>query len=846
MFQLNGKLCIDPAILKLSLREAGFNIWWEKYSPNYFRHQCGVDPGEGYLLLKGSDVPTSSVTVPLTIGSVTIPKVVVLKSVELEATGSSPSANNTRLVQVADIRHYLKRTQVKKSYNVVRYYSSEGQASFDESTMKSLGGDSYTNWTWETMLNDLWEDSLLKDETLNLDDAEFPELFPVNYRFSTGLWTHRDAFALILLDLGFTLEPSTGSTWRVVPINSDSAFLSTANGFSNKLIHSNNFSPGHGTKLPNKILFHFLYPEESPVGKERTSFVYEHTVAPSHSYQSVLTDGIDAFVSTIEAVFDFTNPLVPINKMDLDLFASTIANRIIKLCYTENGHDQTFSGALATYPSADIGRVTWKDTGSNVTSNGTGLTTRMEHCFPVGKPPKQNRPTIPLQKVYGNPEENVTAEMSTFSLINLKLISGVKPQEPLTVNNTYGRAFSTTARVDAEYSYEDKEWNTPESGSGGGGGSSNALIRFELIDDKTIGQSTVQAVALSLANDFLYPITLLDRFTQAHVGFAPRLDPQFGPEHGYRGWAQYLNSTIDEETELVTSFYDIIKMDGPARWISGETFNEVEADAVSFLAKVFDYWGAAPNNRAPATFLTEGSTSQEEGEAVLRVHDHYNLIKGTIAPKTKFQAVYDEVRNLYILVIISGNEANPIERFGMLITDIPKATWVYDGLDSYCEHGYADQAVIVCDKKRMDSDDEDSPHQFQAVERYPVINAFWPEIIKAGTTNNEEKPVIARGYLTEWNLGDEITQTVYVITNLVYPLTIISGTSASAVTGSGNIEVSSINLLWGRNPQVDGSPSTISVANTEGWEGPAGAKVWAMQIKDGTWMALYVTCPPTE
>lgn len=832
MFQLNGKNCIEPGILKLSLQEPGFSIWWEKYSPNYFRHQCGVDPGEGYLLVKGADVPSDTFSVPLTIGPITIPKVVVLRSVELEAASNavSASASGTRLVKVADIRHYLKRTQVKKNYNVIRYFDVSGNEVFDQSTMKDLGGDSYTNWTWETLINDLWDNSLLGLETLNLDDATFPELFPHNYYFET--WSHRDALAQVLLDLGFTLEPGTGSTWRIVPINTDSTYLSTVNGFKTKLIQSNNITDGLGEQLPAKLIFHFLFPEESPAGKENRSYRYEHTVSAQHSYQSILSNSHDSIISPLQAAFDFTNPTEPINKIDLDLFASTVANSLIKMLYTDDGHDKTFGGFLNTFPSADIGRVTWKDTGSNVTGNGTGATTRLEHCFPVAKPPKIQRPSVPIQKVSGNPSSNVTPEMSTFQLVNLKLISGIKPEEPLTVNNTYGRSIASSARVDSEYSYEDREWNTPEIGSGSGGSDpAIALIRFELAQDKTLDDATANAFAISLTNIPLYSIVLLDREHRRFVGFAERTDPQFGYQHGARGWAQFTQAGI----------YDIVTMESSARWISGETYGDISPDAVSFQGKVFEYWGAFPNSRAPV--MEQIEETSETFSNVIRVYDDNNLITSSISKGSKYQAVYDEGRNRYILTAISTEENAPIEKFALLIADIPKANYIFDDLDSYCEHGYADQAAIVFEKQREDPGNDESPHQLQAVAKYPVVNCFWPEIIKAGTTNNEDKPVIARGYLTEWDFGDDITQTVFVITNLVYPLTIISGTSVAAVTGSGDITVTSINLLWGRNPIVDGSPASIASANPEGWEGPAGALVYAMQIVDGTWLTLYLTCP---
>lgn len=671
MFELNGKACIDPGILKLSLQEPGFSIWWEKYSPNYFRHQCGVDPGEGYLLLKGSDVPSDTFSVPLTIGSVTIPKVVVLRSVELEAASNATTAsqNGTRLVLVADIRHYLKRTQVKRNYNVIRFFNSSGNEVFDESSMKDLGEGSYTNWTWETLINDLWENSLLSSETLNLDDATFPELFPHNYYFET--WTHRDALAQVLLDLGFTLEPNTNGTWRVIPVSVDTAYLSTITANLPKLIQSNNIEDGNGSKLPAKLIFNFLFPEESPAGKENRTYKYEHTVTAIHSYQNILSNSHDSIISPLQAAFDFINPTEPLNKIDLDLFASTVANRLIKFLYTDDGHDKTFGGFLNVFPSADIGRVTWKDTGSNVSSNGTGATTKLEHCFPIAKPPKYYRPSVPIQKVAGTPVSNVTPEIPTFELINLKLINGVKPEEPLTVNNTYGQSYTVVNRVEAEYSYEDREWNTPEKGSGGGTPTpTTALIRFELAQDKTVDDLTANAFAIN-PNNFapLYPIVVVDSPSIRHQGYGERTDPQFGLQAGCRGWCQYAYTTVNEETEVSTQYHHIIDMESTARWIEGIFIQPVSHTAEFNRGTVSNYWGAHPNNRPPVTYLFDFYS--ELGEyPVVNIYDPIGILKSPLPAGTKYRGLFNEYLNIFFLESIL-NESTPAGIIqGRLNTDL--------------------------------------------------------------------------------------------------------------------------------------------------------------------------------
>lgn len=688
MITLDGSPCIDPGILKLAFQDAGFSIWWEKYSANYFRHQCGIDPGKGYLLLLNQDIPLDSFSVPLVIGNATIPKVVVIRSVELEALSESPTGLNTSLVEIADIRHYLNRTVVKKNYNVVRYFDSSGNEVFEQTTTKFLGGSSYTPYTWQTLIEELWEDSLLTAETLNLADVTFPTAYPNNYYFET--WSHRDALAQVFLDLGLTLEPNTDGSWRAIPVSVDTNFLNTVAANVSKLIQSNNLQDGEGEQLPAKFIFNFYYPEESPAGKENRTYKYEYTVSPQHSYQDLLSGSHQVINCPLQAAFDFTDPTQPLNKVDLDAFAATLGVKLTKLLFTDDGHDKTFGGFLNIFPSADVGRVTWKDTGSNIASDGTGPITRLEHCFPVARPPKQTRPTVPLQKVAGNPSANVTPLMTTFQLINLELINGVKPVEPLTVNNTYGRTISNSARVVAEYSYQTKEWDTPEVG-GTSSSSGNSLIRFEVIEDKDTSSLTANAFAIN-PNNFapLYPITLLDAPSMRYGGFAERDDPQFGYQHGARGWCQEAYSTVDEETEEVTTYCHIITMEGPARWITGKTLSDVSnsestGDNFSFTVSVEKYWGAYPNHRAPA--MTE---EESQGSFYIRIYDQLGLVKGTIPEGTKYRAIYDEKQNLYVLIYI---ETSSDIQVGMLVKDIPAA--VIDITTRKCVPGKTKDAVVL-------------------------------------------------------------------------------------------------------------------------------------------------------
>jgi hypothetical protein len=180
--------------------------------------------------------------------------------------------------------------------------------------------------------------------------------------------------------------------------------------------------------------------------------------------------------------------------------------------------------------------------------------------------------------------------------------------------------------------------------------------------------------------------------------------------------------------------------------------------------------------------------------------------------------------------------------FGLLVADVPAISVNYNTGDPILTPGQTNAAVYPLYKDV----DGDGLSLFAAggASAIRAINPLWPEIIKAGTTTDADKPVVVRGYVDNaWVIadGEEDTQTVtaFVLTNVIYPVTIMAGQAQGAVSGSGNVTLDNLSVLWGRNPGT----STISAANPEAWDGDDNAVAFAIQIPDGTWRLIYLACP---
>lgn len=194
----------------------------------------------------------------------------------------------------------------------------------------------------------------------------------------------------------------------------------------------------------------------------------------------------------------------------------------------------------------------------------------------------------------------------------------------------------------------------------------------------------------------------------------------------------------------------------------------------------------------------------------------------------------------------SGTSATDVragEQYALLIADIPAATINYDATQSTIDYGFAENAVIpmekIVDAVNGDTIEAEMDGESQLI--MDAVNPHWITITKAGTTTNENKPVIVRGYKDTWNIdtGDAVEELeVFVLTEQYYPVTIMSGQAQGAVS-STSFTADNLTLLWGRHPDV----TELTVANPESWEADDNAYCLIMQLTDGTWQVIDLDCP---
>lgn len=190
------------------------------------------------------------------------------------------------------------------------------------------------------------------------------------------------------------------------------------------------------------------------------------------------------------------------------------------------------------------------------------------------------------------------------------------------------------------------------------------------------------------------------------------------------------------------------------------------------------------------------------------------------------------------------------ETFGILIADVDGITVTYSATRSQVTPGFAESAVIPLVKATLtgtgdtkgnalfkaELDDDDAQVVLSAV------NPIWPTTLFAGITDEEDTPVIVRGYIDpEWSRSDgeggaEDT-TVFVITNPIFPVTIIKGLTQGAVAG-GSATVDNLVTLWGRDPGV----SSLTAINPNSWDSDDNDYALVMQKSDGTYQLIDLDC----
>lgn len=180
---------------------------------------------------------------------------------------------------------------------------------------------------------------------------------------------------------------------------------------------------------------------------------------------------------------------------------------------------------------------------------------------------------------------------------------------------------------------------------------------------------------------------------------------------------------------------------------------------------------------------------------------------------------------------------------GFLIKDLPAAVPSLSSTVAQLTPGYADAAVIALEWSAPGVQDllTGVKTDAGALEKLPAVNAFWPTIIKAAETT--KGLVIVKGVKETRKVypsgGNPEEKSVFVVHDLAYPVTIVTGKVSSSVQGGDWVQ-SVERTLWGRAPEE----TNINVKNPDSWNGPAQGYAVAIRQVDGIWWGLDLECEP--
>lgn len=219
------------------------------------------------------------------------------------------------------------------------------------------------------------------------------------------------------------------------------------------------------------------------------------------------------------------------------------------------------------------------------------------------------------------------------------------------------------------------------------GAKATQLVRFELAADKSLPSPPFcdayllddqDQKILDIQNNPVV-IAVSDRRPTIFAGLGPYTDKKYGDQPGNRGWAQFTTATFGGKQG-----FEIITMDGQARWLQGKladdwTFNAQDTGpSAPSEIEVDNYWGAAPNNRPPKTREKDyggGGTGQPSDKRnIVDTYDDFRLRTGKLKKGQVVVAVYDELRRRYELAAAPAAPAQSAGGLYQLQTSASAAT----------------------------------------------------------------------------------------------------------------------------------------------------------------------------
>lgn len=363
-----GKALIDPSPLASDLQTAGYAVDHFLGKANSFTLPIGFKAGLGYILLEKSDLDSLGIdgathSLILTGGNVPveIKKLVILDSEVVDGSDTTTS-RSVCLVRITDIRAIGRLSSIDKIYNV-QDPTFNGTSYYK----RSLNGS--TPWTWETMIQDIWDNLPPDFGALDTDNAAFPTTKPDGFDFQG--WDAWTALESALKSIERSIQLSPDGTFSVI--------IPGATGNGAQFTSLANFLVDHGHNAGNAAVY---LPATIKVFFPNKTYAWHESTDPSeavgksywrnrafYSYE-ILTEGDNVFPGTklslhssMYAIYDDSESKTLTNSSQLRLEAIRMAADYTTTA-TSDEVEMTFSGFHPIAFNGDVTSVAWYDFGN--------------------------------------------------------------------------------------------------------------------------------------------------------------------------------------------------------------------------------------------------------------------------------------------------------------------------------------------------------------------------------------------------------------------------------------------------------------------------------------------------
>lgn len=682
-FELHSHACVDAQQLLSEYRQIGLDTSEWEGKANCFVQVRGADPNYGYLLCQSASIYQGA------IGGLQISEqssgfyryFTNIKVEWAEKIGQAPTPDHSYyLARVVDERYTLAETLVGKQFNYVVGYnyagsadpttgqvSIEGKFAYHDDTLKDSGTPSFPQrapYSWLDIINECWKVPSGIKVTLAAGFA-FPTYTPqdLDFRYTTcrnaleQIFQWLNATILVKYDLAGSIL-----FYELSAIADAGNQLDNLLAFVDDALIRNNLwiqhdEPGHAA--PNRIRMHFPIPDT-----ENNDVEAYHTIerfpAPSSIPRSKVT------LSLRMPLHFAGNSYVPQGMLASDA-ASDFITRTGAFFRQFPSQEKTYSRILDISPSAYLNQVTWFDLGGGGHTHVESIKHRdwvvVPHDLPV------DRITVAIGTVLETcqPNDPYIHLGQVKDIITGRIRPGITD---LYAKNRYKEKHERNSILRIMQRTDGNYWEPDRKGIPGEGVN---LVYFDLKEDKHIIDSYCLA-EVSIEGQGLQEVWVLDDLNM-YQGYGPYTDSRETRVDPYRGLAF---KVVDDFIDGLPG-YQIINMEGVARWIDGRLLENFNPQSSTF-AKVevaFDYWGNPTNGRKPKTKIllvlpddTSNSLPPGQYEYVEAVNSG-KLAPNPLSKGTVVRILWEEYIEQYLIDFVPSTGGTPANiAHGTLMSDL--------------------------------------------------------------------------------------------------------------------------------------------------------------------------------